>query len=175
MAAIDDLITPSLDDSEPYFDAMLYPYRSLGHNGFLLLMMFVGIVLLVVSIPFFLLGAWPIVGFAGLDLLLLWWAFRRNYRDARASEHIIIRHNTVNVTQICPDGRKNHHTFNPYWVRMETRTEEDRGMTELLLTSHGARVEIGAFLHACERESLAQSVKKALEVAKTRPAQVSGG
>lgn len=175
MAVIDDSVTPSYDESETYFDAILHPYRSLGQNGFFWLMAFVGVVLLFVSIPFYLMGAWPILGFAGLDILLLWWAFRRNYRDARATEQIRITHRDVSVTRTCPKGRQRQHSFNPYWVRVETRQEDDRGMTELHLTSHGERVEIGAFLHACERESLAKAVKKALSAAKNRSAQVSGG
>ncbi len=175
MAILDEATKPRFDETEPYFDAILHPYRSLGRNGFIGLMMFVGFLLLIVSIPFYLMGAWPILGFAGLDILLLWWAFRRNYRDARATEQIRITHRDVSVTRICPKGRRSHVSFNPYWVRVETREEEDSGMTGLHLTSHGKRVEIGAFLHACERESLAVALKSALSAAKTGCAQVSGG
>ena len=32
--------------------------------------------------PFLLLGAWPVFGFFGLDVLLLYLAFRANYRAA---------------------------------------------------------------------------------------------
>ncbi|TLP47099.1 DUF2244 domain-containing protein [Cohaesibacter sp. CAU 1516] len=175
MAVLDEATTQRFDETEPYFDAILHPYRSLGRNGFIGLMIFVGLLLLIVSIPFYLMGAWPILGFAGLDILLLWWAFRRNYRDARATEQIRITQCEVSVIRTCPRGRQSHMSFNPYWVRMETREEEDRGMTELHLTSHGKRVEIGAFLHACERESLAGALKSALMAAKTGCAQVSGG
>lgn len=175
MAVLDEATAPRFDETEPYFDVLLHPYRSLGRNGFIGLMIFVGLLLLIVSIPFYLMGAWPILGFAGLDILLLWWAFRRNYRDARATEQIRITQRDVSITRTCPKGRQSQVSFNPYWVRVETKEEEDRGMTALHLTSHGNRVEIGAFLHACERESLAIALKSALMAAKSGSAQVSGG
>nr|WP_321442733.1 DUF2244 domain-containing protein [uncultured Cohaesibacter sp.] len=175
MAVHDEANAPRFDETEPYFDAILHPYRSLGRNGFIGLMIFVGLMLLIASVPFYLMGAWPVLGFAGLDILLLWWAFRCNYREARATEQIRITHRDVSITRTCPKGRQTQVSFNPYWVRVETRKEEDRGMTELHLTSHGNRVEIGAFLHACERESLAIALQSALLAAKNGAAQVSGG
>jgi uncharacterized membrane protein len=41
---------------------------------------------LLIGLPMYLLGAWPVAGFAGLDVALLWWLFNRNYVDARRSE-----------------------------------------------------------------------------------------
>ena len=160
---------------KPYFNAILHPYRSMGRSGFFWLIAIVGLVMLVVSLVFFLLGAWPIVGFAGLDILLLYWAFRRNFAEARTTEQISITHRDVTVTRTSPRGETQQFAFNPYWVRLSARHEADKGMTELLLTSHGQHVEIGAFLHACERESLAQALKSALSEARQFGAQVSGG
>ncbi|PLW76231.1 DUF2244 domain-containing protein [Cohaesibacter celericrescens] len=178
MTMIDENSAALPTASGPYFNAILHPYRSMGRKGFFWIIVCIGGAMLVMSIPFFLLGAWPIIGFAGLDVLLLYWALRRNCSDARAKEQIEITHDKVTLVQTSPKGHQQQFCFNPYWVRLEAVHEEDKGMTKLSLTSHGQSTEIGAFLHACERESLAQALKTALQDAKTTKtmhAQVSGG
>ena len=157
------------------FNALLYPHRSLGRRGFALLIFLVGMVLFFVSLYFFYLGAWPIIGFAGLDLLALWWAFRVNYRQARAYEQIIITRESVQIIKTDQKGNSLSHSFNPYWARLVTKRIEDEGMTELALTSHGKRVDIGPFLHAPDRESLAAALSRALDDCKRPPPQESGG
>jgi uncharacterized membrane protein len=47
--------------------------------------------------------------------------------------------------------------FHPYWVRLETGADE-----RVLLSSHGRRVEIGAFLGEDERVELARRLARAL-------------
>ena len=175
MTTAEDTRPDYLAETGTLFNAILHPYRSMGPSGFVWVMAFIGLILLVVSIVFFMLGAWPIIGFAGLDLLLIYWAFRRNYFEARAQEQILVTHKDIRLIRTSPKGERQQFAFNPYWVRIETRHEDDRGMTELSLQSHGRRVEIGAFLHACERESLAKALKQAVLDAKTANAQVSGG
>ena len=74
------------DRNSKVWQATLTPHRSLSRNGFFILMGLVGAVNLVVAVMFVILGAWPIAGFAGLDVLLVWWAFRVNFADARKLE-----------------------------------------------------------------------------------------
>ena len=162
-------------DSETYFNAIVHPYRSMGRAGLIWLLAIVGLVMFAISVHFYLLGAWPIVGFAGVDILLLYWAFRRSFRDTRQYEQITITHSDMRVIRTSAEGNRQEFSFNPYWVRLETSHEEDKGMTRLTLTSHGRRVEVGAFLHSSERESLAGALSKALFDAKYRQVQVSGG
>ena len=58
------------------FSAVLTPHRSLSATGFLILMMLVGGVSFAAGIVFLMMGAWPVFGFFGLDVLLLYLAFR---------------------------------------------------------------------------------------------------
>ena len=74
----------------PIFEALLTPYRSLGRRGFNILMAFVGGVSLVTGIAFVAKGAWPVFGFFGVDVLLIWWAFRASYRSAKARELVTV-------------------------------------------------------------------------------------
>src|SRR5215212_8138751 len=78
-------------DPEPkLFSALLTPHRSLSRNGFLVLMTFVIAISFAAGLVFLLMGAWPVFGFFGLDILVIYWAFRINFRHARASEEITV-------------------------------------------------------------------------------------
>ena len=74
---------PAYDAGQPVFRALLTPHRSLSPKGFALLMAVLFCVSLASGLFFLSLGAWPVVGFFGLDVLLLYGAFRLNYRAAR--------------------------------------------------------------------------------------------
>src|SRR5260221_13031216 len=79
-------------DPEPeqpeLFSALLTPHRSLNRTGFLVLMGFLSAVSFAAGLGFLLMGAWPVFGFFGLDVLAIYWAFRFNFRDAKATEEI---------------------------------------------------------------------------------------
>lgn len=81
---------PNIDD-EPIFAAELTPYRSLGYRGFKILLMIAGIMSLMHIVVFLVIGAWPIVFFFGLDLILLFGAFWLNYHAARAARRSAFR------------------------------------------------------------------------------------
>eukprot|EP01035_Chromulina_nebulosa_P040405 gene40404-54645_t len=79
------MITPRLTRGSD----MLKRYGSaLGRTGFLALMLFVGGVSFIAGIAFLMMGAWPVFGFFGLDVLAIWWAFRINYRRGGDTEEI---------------------------------------------------------------------------------------
>ena len=77
-------------DQPTLFSARVTPHRSLNRTGFLVLMTFVGAVSFVAGIAFCMMGAWPVLGFFGLDLLVIYWAFRINYRRALAYEDALL-------------------------------------------------------------------------------------
>src|ERR1700761_5020008 len=82
------------------FSALLTPHRSLNRSGFLVLMVFLSIVSFAAGIVFLLMGAWPVFGFFGLDVLAVYWAFRINFRRARASEEIRVTPSELRVRRI---------------------------------------------------------------------------
>ena len=101
------------------FDAVLYPQRSLGPTGFLVLMLAVGLVSLVTGIAFLLAGAWPVFGFFGLDVLLLYLAFRASYRSGRMYEHLRLTRERLTVLRHLPSGQVRRWQFDPYWLRVD--------------------------------------------------------
>jgi uncharacterized membrane protein len=68
------------------FRAVLHPHRSLSRSGFLILLGFIGVLSLATSIAFLVIGAWPVLGFYGIDILALYIAFKLNYRAGKAYE-----------------------------------------------------------------------------------------
>ena len=81
--ALSDAANPTV-----FLDAVLAPHRSLPPAGFLIVMLAFGGLSFVAGILFVLHGAWPVTGFFGLDVGLVYLAFRINYRSARREERI---------------------------------------------------------------------------------------
>src|SRR3954462_10551519 len=86
------------------FSALLTPHRSLNRTGFVVLMAFVSLVSFGAGLAFLLMGAWPVFGFFGLDVLVIYWAFRINFRDAKASEEISVTLSELRVRRISHRG-----------------------------------------------------------------------
>jgi len=150
-----------------HFDAVLTPHRSLGPKGFLILMCVIGAISFTAGMAFLMVGAWPVFGFFGLDALLIYWAFRLNYRDARRHETIQISGRALRVRKVDPKGGVTAWSADPYWARAELYEEEDaEEKTRLSLVSHGQRVVVGSFLAPFERKELSQALKEGLARAK---------
>jgi uncharacterized membrane protein len=144
-----------------HFDAVLEPHRSLSRSGFLLLMLALGGISFAAGIAFLVIGAWPVFGFFGLDVLLIYVAFRLNYRSGRLREAVRLT-DTLTVRRVHPNGRVQQWSFEPYWVRLEIDDPPEH-WSQLTLTSHGRSLTIGAFLTAEERLELAKALGAALQ------------
>ncbi len=143
------------------FRAVLAPHRSLSPAGFVAFMALVGLVSFVAGLAFYMLGAWPVVGFMGLDVLVIYVAFRLNYRSGLLRETVELLPDALTVTRFHPSGRREEFAFNPYWVRVELIEGRD-GRTDLKLRLHDRVVSFGRFLTDEERRDLANSLNGAL-------------
>jgi uncharacterized membrane protein len=159
-------LTPTQDPAD--FRVVLRPHRSLGPRGFLILMIGVGLVSFVAGVAFLLIGAWPVFGFFGLDVLLVYVAFRLNYRSGRQHERLELTPDILKITHVQPSGRSRTIAMNPYWVRVQLQEGAD-GRTDLRLASHGRELPIGRFLTDDERRHLAVSLRGALQVVRAAP------
>ena len=119
------------------FSAVLTPHRSLSRVGFLVLMAPIGGVSFVAGVVFLLMGAWPVFGFFGLDVLLLYWAFRLNYRHAAAYEEVKVTPSALHVRKVSHRGSAREWALNPLWVRLEKTVHEEFGIERLFLVSRG--------------------------------------
>lgn len=151
------------------FAARITPHRSLSERNFRLLMMVFSIAVCFVSLPFFILGAWPVVGFMGLDILALWIAFRVNFRDARAYEDILLTPLELAVAKVSPRGARREWRFNPIWVRLRREEDEDFGLVRLDVVSRGRSLEIAHDLDQDRKAEFAREFSLALAEAKRGP------
>ncbi len=148
------------------FETRLQPHRSLTPQGFTVLMLVLGGISFVIGTVFLLMGAWPVLGFFGLDVLIIWWAFRLNFRAARAYEDIHLTPHRLLVRQVSARGEAREIEFNPRWTQLEKNEDETYGVTRVALISRGLALVIGAFLPPMHRGQLAKSLSAALQVAK---------
>lgn len=153
------------------FSAVIRPHRSLSPYGFLLLMGLLAGTALFAGLVFAAMGAWPVVGFLGLGVGLVWCAFRANYRAARAREFIDVTANEIRVRRVSAGGTGAEWRFNPSWVRFQIDRDEDHVVRGLALASHGRRLEIARWLSPPEKSDFAAALGAALAAAKRGPVQ----
>lgn len=141
---------------------VLHPHRSLSPRGFLVLMALISAVSFAAGLVFLLMGAWPVFGFFGLDVALIYLAFKLNFRAGRAYETIDITPALLTLTRVDPTGRRQTFDFNPYWVRVRLAELAPDGRNALSLTAQGRHVSFGQFLTDEERRDLARALTGAL-------------
>jgi uncharacterized membrane protein len=145
----------------PFFECVLLPHRSLPSRNFHLLMGLLGLVSLAAGIGFVSIGAWPVVGFFGLDVGLVYLAFRLNYRSARQSETIRLANDVFSVERVSVRGERRSWRFQPFWVRVILE-ERIGASNRLLVASHGRRLVIGDFVPPDTRRELAVTLRDVL-------------
>lgn len=158
--------TEVADRTSGRFRFRLISYRSLSRTGFRLVMGFVIAVNVAVGGFFLALGAWPILGFCGLDIALVYLAFKLNYAAGAMSETIDVTPALMTFTRQHPSGRCETYEFNPYWVRVRLQEQRD-GRNALKLASHGQEFGFAAFLSDDERRDFAHNLTGALFAART--------
>lgn len=149
------------------FSAVLRPHRSLGPRGFAVLMAAVSIVSFICGAVFWAMGAWPVFGFFGLDVAIIYAGFRLNYRAGRMSERIELNSSRLQLTRVHPSGKAEEFAFNPYWVRVRLAQLTD-GRTDLRLASHGRELAFGRFLTDDERREFAATLEEQLFMTRRR-------
>ncbi len=158
------------DAIEPeIFSALLTPHRSLNRTGFVVVMSVICAVSFAGGIASVILGAWPVVGFFGLDALAIYWAFKINYRRAKAYEEISVTPSELRLRRVSHRGDVMEWVFNPLWVRLDQIAHEEFGIERLYLVSKGRRVAVASFLGADEKASFAKALAAALGAARRGP------
>jgi uncharacterized membrane protein len=151
-----------------FFQAVLHPHRSLSPTGFAIVMTGVAVAGLGVGTIFLMAGAWPVFGFCGLEIVLLYLLFRLNYRDGRRHETVRLTDAGLTVHRVAPSGTVKTWRFQPFWLRV-SMDEPPRHHSQITLSSHGRSLVIGAFLTPPERLELARSIRAALEAWRQAP------
>ena len=157
-----------IEEKDVLFDAVLRPHRSLSPTGFAILMGGICLVSFVAGVAFMLMGAWPVFGFFGLDVLLIYAAFKLSFRAGRLFERVQLSGEELLVWRHFPNGKVRRWTFQPYWVRVEME-KPVRHESQIRLSSHGRSLTIGSFLTPEERADFADALQHALQNARIAP------
>ena len=153
----------------PLFQTTLRPHRSLKLGGFRLVMALVAGASFIASLPFVILGFWPVAGFYGLDVLLLYFAFKANFRAAQYFEEVSVSPFELLLRKVSPEGHSREWRFNPAWTRLVAEEHEEFGILRLALVSRGQSVAVGHFLGADDKAMLLKCLSRALGEAKRGP------
>ena len=157
------------EEAPEIFSALLTPHRSLNRTGFLAVMAFVSVISFAAGLAFLLMGAWPVLGFFGLDALAIYWAFRINFRRAGAREEILVTPSELRVRRVSHRGHVMEFVLNPLWVQLDRKTHAEYGIERLYLVSKGRRIAIANFLGPDEKASFANALLAALQAARRGP------
>ena len=144
------------------FRAVIHPHRSLSPAGFRRLIWCVGGLSFSTGLAFYLLGAWPVVGFMGVDLALLYWAFKASYRSGHAFETVELTEGALTVEKVDAANHRQVWTLPPGWLRVHL-DEPLRPGSQITLTSHGRQLVVGGYLSPDERRDFADALRAALE------------
>lgn len=147
-----------MNDPAPLFAAVLRPNRSAGVRAINVTVALLAGVFFLTGLGFALIGAWPIFGFLGLDIALLYVALRWNLRAADAHETVTLTTDALTVARVDHWGARATETFPPYWARVALNADR----TRLEIRSHGRGMIVGGFLAPDERAEFAAALKDAL-------------
>ena len=158
---------PSADNSPIYDIITLWPHRSLSQRGFAILLLCLGTIAIAVGLGFYLIGAWPVIGFMGLELLVLYIAFRMSYRNGKASEQLLIHAKGLDVVAIAPSGKQTRQSYESLWLKAELLPQKGKRKI-LALRHHHNQHEIGAFLPPAEKKDIKNLINERLAAARLR-------
>ena len=149
--------------SQPLERLTIWPHRSLSRKGFAILITILVGLLSTIGVGFFLAGAWPVIGFLGLELLVVWGAFNLNFRAAKVRETIETSTETLKIAHTDERGKSATTEFPLGWLRIHlspsvTPNVSARYRQRVIISSHGRRTEVGAFLHPAEKAKLSQEI-----------------
>lgn len=152
------------------FAATIHPHRSLSREGTRLVVTLVAIAGVISSIPFMIVGAWPVAGYFGLDVLLLYVAFHVNHKRAADFEEVQLTYVDLSLRKISHQGARREWRFNPAWVKIERQEDEDFGLQRLAIVSGTTSIDVAAQLSPQERAEFARAFEAGLIEARRGPA-----
>jgi uncharacterized membrane protein len=153
--------------AKPLFAATLTPHRSLSPKGKRLVIGLVAALALVPGIVFYVAGAWPVVGFMGLDIIAIWAALTISMRAGKAFEVLTLWPGTLELKKVDAKGGEELLAFAPQTVRFVIDRDYNERVTGLWLKERDKKVPLGAFLSQDEKLSLSKIFGTALRKARS--------
>jgi uncharacterized membrane protein len=152
--------------TSPLYAALLTPHRAMTPNGIRWVVAFMACLASVPGLIFYAMGAWPVVGFLGLDVLALYWALSHSLKDGDAFEEVTLWADALDIRHVTARGKEFAATFNPFFVRFEVERDNEDRVVALHLRSRDRWIEIGRFLTPEDKARFAKDFSVALSRAK---------
>lgn len=153
--------------ARPLFAATLTPHRSLTRRGYRYVIALACVMASIPGIIFFSLGAWPVVGFLGLDVLAIGWALSASLRSGKQYEVVTLWPDELEVKQVSGKGKVELTRFNPFFVKLVIDRDFNERTTALHLRTRDSDMVIGAFLNPDDKASFAKVFGSALKKARS--------
>ena len=144
-----------------YLDIKIYRNQSLTTRGLYILMFFITIPASYIGISFYVLGAWPVLGFMGFEILLIYIAFKILFYKNKFYEHIILDNEKLNILFKKKNKIIKKIELEPTWVQVKIEKIYENEDT-LIVSSHGKKIILANYLIPEERLKLAGKIKSGL-------------
>ena len=143
------------------FEAVIVPHRSLPPSGLRALLVVLGGLSCFTMTILWLLGAWPVIGFSGVEIAVVIALIRMHARSTRAGELLLLSDRALRIVRTDARGRRQERVLEPGWLQVLLQERRGR-VPALLLVARDTREEIGASLGEPQKRELAQSLAAAL-------------
>ena len=147
------------------FEAEITPHRSLSTRGLTLVLGFLGIVSLAVTTLFWALGAWPIAGFNGAEMILAALLLRLHIRSRRTREVLLLTASDMRILRFDETGARTERALPAAWLNVILEERSGR-VSALYLATHGRAEEIARVHGEDEKRDLAAALRAALHTLK---------
>lgn len=155
------MVDVSGSTSSVHYSIIARPNCSLSPAGTLCVFSSIAMLTLGSALGFALIGAWPVLPFAGAELIALYAGFHYFWRHAGDYERLSIDDDRVVVDTHEP-GRDRHVELSGYWAQVVLDRMPDGYCRRLALRSHGREVEFGRLLNSEERLVVGRQLKSRL-------------
>jgi uncharacterized membrane protein len=110
---------------------------------------------------FWSLGAWPIAGFNGGEILLAMVLLRTHQKSARAKEVLMLSQAGLRITRVDARGQASEQILPAGWLNV-VLTERPGRVPGLYLAARGRQVEVAHSLGEPEKRDLAEALAEAV-------------
>jgi uncharacterized membrane protein len=145
----------------PLFEAELVPHRSLSPRGIYLVLGFLGTVSFSVTLLFWYLGAWPIAGFNGGEMLLAAALLRTHARSRRVRELLSLSEGGLRIVRYDINGGRSEVFLPAGWLNIDL-VEKPGRVPGMFLTAPGQREEVARALGEPQKRDFAEALRGAL-------------
>jgi len=150
-----------MNKNKKLYSITLKPYRSLNKIGFITMMVVLSGFSFITGIIFMKKGAWPVFGFFGLDILLVYIFFRLSYKSGKEFEVINLTKKKLIIKKYKEKKIIKTYILDANWVKIQIQNPLEHS-SKLQISSKNKSIIIGSFLRLDEKIEVLQNIENAL-------------